>query len=191
MWVALTGTPGTGKTTVAGLLREKGFSVVDVNALAFREGFVDGVDEKRNCTLINIQKINKFITKTYHRRDLVFFEGHVTHLLSSMQRVIVLRCHPQELQKHLQMKHWNAEKIRENLEAEMLDVILCETMELHDRSQVFEIDTTLKTPEEVTGSILEILAKGFRPIKQYRIGRIDWSEEILKTEPSQETHHGS
>jgi adenylate kinase len=191
MWVALTGTPGTGKTTVATLLRRKGYTVVDLNRLAIREGFVAGVDKKRHCKLIDIQKINAYIQKHFNRSDLVFFEGHTTHLLKAMDRIIILRCHPTKLYKHLLKKRWGTEKIQENIEAELLDIILCEAVETHPKNTVFEIDTTPKTPAAVTGSVLEIVKKKFRPIEQYRIGQIDWSEEILNNYPLWENKHGS
>ncbi len=191
MRVALTGTPGTGKTTVATQLRSKGYAVVDVNKLAEKEGFVVGTDSQRRCKLIDINKINAFIRKQYHRNDLVFFEGHTAHLLKAMDNVIILRCHPTVLSRHLQRKKWNPKKIRENLEAELLDIILCEAVDVHPKRNIFEIDTTRKTPASVTRSVLEIVENNFKPIKQYSIGQIDWSEEILKQYPSPEQTHGA
>jgi adenylate kinase len=191
MWVALTGTPGTGKTTVATLLRNKGYTIVDVNKLAIREGFVAGVDKKRRCKLIDIKKINAYLRKHFNRTDLVFFEGHTAHLLKAVDKIIILRCHPNVLCTHLVKKKWGPEKIQENLEAELLDIILCEAVDVHPKSNIFEIDTTGKTPADITRSVLEIVKKKFRPIKQYRIGQIDWSEEILKQYPLSEETHGS
>jgi len=191
MWVALTGTPGTGKTTVAIRLRTKGYTVVDVNALAIREGFVAGVDTKRRCKLIDIKKINAYVQKQFNQTDLLFFEGHTAHLLKAMDKVIILRCHPSVLQGHLVKKKWGPEKIHENLEAELLDIILCEAVALHPKRNIFEIDTTKRTPAGVTRCVLVIVKNKFRPIQQYRIGQIDWSEEILKQYPATEENHGS
>jgi len=183
MWVALTGTPGTGKTTVAALLQKKGYTIIDINKLAIREGFVAGTDKKRHCTLIDIKKIDTYIQKHFNREDLVFFEGHTAHLLKAVDKIIILRCHPQELYQHLLKKKWSHEKIQENIEAEILDIILCEAVETHPKKNIFEIDTTRKTPEGVARLVLEIVTKKFRPTKQYSIGQIDWSEEILKKFP--------
>jgi adenylate kinase len=191
MWVALTGTPGTGKTTVATLLRNKGCTVVDVNRLAISEGYITGIDKKRHCKLIDITKINTYVQKHFNRNDLIFFEGHTSHLLKAMDNIIILRCHPKELYQHLLKKKWKSEKIQENLEAELLDIILCEAVDVHPKRNIFEIDTTGKTPAVVARSVLEIAKKKFKPIKQYRIGQIDWSEEILNKYPLWEETHGS
>jgi len=191
MWVALTGTPGTGKTTVAALLRKKGYTVIDLNRLAIREGCVAGIDRERKCRLVDISKINASVRTHFDRTVLVFFEGHIAHLLKVMDRVVILRCHPSILYQHLLKKKWGAKKIQENIEAELLDIILCEAVDIHRKTSIFEIDTTRKTPTAVTASVLEIVKNNFRPIKQYRIGQIDWSEEILNRQPSWETDHGS
>ena len=45
MQIALTGTPGTGKTTIAGLLP---YRVIDINALV-KGGMNFGIDPKRGC----------------------------------------------------------------------------------------------------------------------------------------------
>ena len=68
----------------------------------------------------------------------------------------------------------------ENIEAEVLDIILCETVEIHSDEDVFEIDTTDKSVDSVADSIVEIAKNEFKNMKKYNIGSIDWSKEILK-----------
>ena len=181
MRIAISGTPGTGKTSVATHLQKKGYTIVRLNDLAINHDYVDGVDKTRNTKLIDIQKLNVFIQKNYSTKDLVFFEGHMAHLLPSMEKVIILRCHPQKLKRRLKKKGWKTKKIKENIEAETLDIILCEAVGLHQKKNIFEIDTTNKTSEDVAALIHTIVKKNFEPTKPYRIGQIDWSEEILKT----------
>lgn len=183
MRIALSGTPGTGKSTVATLLQKKGYSIVRLNELAIKKGYIAGTDKKRKSKLIDMDKLNKYIKKNYTSMDLVFFEGHVAHLLPAMQKAIILRCHPQELKKRLSQKQWSDKKIKENVEAETIDVILCEAAERHPKNNLFEIDTTHKSSQEVAASILELVKKKFRPTKTYTIGQIDWSEELLKDFP--------
>ncbi len=180
MIVALSGTPGTGKTSVSVLLQKKGYEIVSLNEIAVKKGFIEGIDKKRNSKILDIERLNEYISKKYATEDLVFIEGHAAHFLDSAEKVVLLRCHPTTLMIRLGKKGWNQEKIKENVEAEALDVILCETVEYFSENSIFEIDTSNKTIESVAESIVEIVKNDFEPTKKYNIGKIDWSEEILK-----------
>jgi adenylate kinase len=179
MRVALTGTPGTGKTSVATVLKKQGYTIVRLHALARKNNCIVGFDKKRNSQLIDIDRLNSIIEKNVTTDAVVFFEGHIAHLLDSMEKVIILRCHPKELKKRLMKKRWRRKKILENVQSEIIDIILCEAAEQHLCENIFEIDTTKKSVEEVTTAISKIVRNDFRPTKSYRIGQIDWSEEIL------------
>jgi adenylate kinase len=183
MRVALSGTPGTGKSAVATHLQKKGYSIIRLHELARESTCIDGIDKERDSELIDMDKLHKYIKKHFTSKDLVFFEGHIAHLLITMEKVIILRCHPIELKKRLRKKKWAGKKIQENIDAETIDVILCEAVEYHPTNNIFEIDTTHKTIEEVAESIIEIVKNNFLPTKPYTIGQIDWSEEILKKSP--------
>lgn len=180
MWVALTGTPGTGKTSVALLLQKQGYMILRLHEFAREYNCIDGVDTKRNTQLIDVKKLNNCIKKKFKKDKLIFFEGHFGHLLNAVDKVIILRCHPKKLKKRLLEKKWSTQKINENLHAEILDIILCETIEHHTKDHVFEIDTTHKTIKDVATIINNLVKKHFIPTKKYTIGHIDWSEEILK-----------
>lgn len=180
MIVAITGTPGIGKTSVSEVLRKKEFDIVDLNKVAVEKQFLIGVDIDRDSKIVDVDKLNKYIEKNYDGKDIVFIDGHLSHLLNAVDKVIVLRCHPKILKKRITVKNWKKEKIRENLEAEILDVILCETAEKQSRENVFEIDTTEKNVDDVAECILEIIKNNFEHMKKYNMGNIDWSEEILK-----------
>ena len=180
MIIALTGTPGTGKTSVSKILQKNGFKVIDLNKVACEKDFLIGRDEDRNSDIVDVKRFDEYVTKNYSIGDIVFIEGHLSHLLKSVDKVIVLRCHPKELRKNLSKKGWKEEKIKENLEAEVLDIILCEVVKLHPRKSIFEIDITNKSIDAIVLSILEIIKNKFKEMKKYKIGKIDWSEEILK-----------
>mgnify|MGYP001583256127 CR=1 FL=1 len=107
MRVALTGTPGTGKSAVAIQLQKKGYTIVRLHELAIQHGCIDGIDKKRNSQLIDMDKLHKYIKKNFTTNELVFFEGHVAHLLKTVEKVIILRCHPKELKRRLMKKKWN------------------------------------------------------------------------------------
>ncbi|MFQ5870961.1 MAG: adenylate kinase family protein [Candidatus Geothermarchaeales archaeon] len=168
MLVALTGTPGTGKSTVAPLLEKRGFRLCDVNGLARRCGALRTYDHKRESWEVDLGVLERSIPK---RRPLILV-GHLSHLLP-VDLSIVLRCHPEILRKRLQAKGWGSSKVRENVEAEALGVIAQEAME---GERAFEVDTTSASTGETARIVLDILAgRGER----YKAGSVDWSEVIL------------
>jgi len=180
MIVALTGTPGIGKTSVANILKKNGYEILDINSVTKNGDFVIDIDEKRDSKIINIKALNNYVEEKYSDNDFVFLDGHLSHLLNCVEKIILLRCHPDELRKRLEKKGWKEEKIKENIQAEILDVILCEAAKLHSNTNIFEIDTTNISIDEVVSIIIEITRDRFKNMKKYNIGNIDWSEEILK-----------
>jgi len=180
MIIAITGTPGTGKTSVSKIIEKNGFKVIDLNEIACDNSFLIGRDEKRDTNIVDIDRVNDFVKKNYSDYDCVFVDSHLSHLLKCVDRVFVLRAHPNTLRKNLKSKSWNEEKINENVEAEILDIILCETVNIYSEENIIEIDTTGKSIDEISEIIIGITKDGFKNMKKYKIGNIDWSDEILK-----------
>jgi adenylate kinase len=180
MIIAITGTPGTGKTTVASILKKKGFTVVNLKQVAFDNDFIIGFDKERNSSIVDVKKLDKYIKKKFFNEDLVFVEGHIAHLLTCIDKIIILRLHPSKLKEILVKRKWKKDKIRENVEAEILDVILCEGVNIHTEKNCFEIDGTKRSINDIVNCILDLVDNKFKDIKKYKIGKIDWSDEILK-----------
>ena len=181
MLIGLSGTPGTGKTAVAHLLRAEGMTIVDVNHFAHEHNLLQGKDPVRDTHLLDIDTLNALIRSEFaSSSETILFEGHVTHLLTALAEVIILRCHPTVLTERLKVKGWERPKIKENVEAEILDVILCEAVDIHKETDVFEINTTDLTLPRVVDAVKEIIAAKGTPIPKYKIGQLDWSEEIFK-----------
>jgi len=171
MILLLTGTPGTGKTEVAALLSEKTkMPLVEVNKLV-DEGSTIGVDAESGSTIVDIEKLKGKLAGTVKGDAIV--EGHLSHFLSG-DIVVVLRTKPDILEARLRERGFDEGKVRENVEAEVLDVCLVESIELHDR--VYGVDTSEKSPEETAGDILKILEG---KTEAYEPGKIDWSEEYF------------
>ncbi len=168
---ALTGTPGVGKTTVSDLLRKEGYDVLDLNRFIRKKGLLEEKDIKRGSFNVDTEALGERFKKEGKKTDIV--EGHLSHHLE-LSHTIVLRCSPPELKERMRNKGWDEKKIEENAEAEALDVILVQAIGICD--EVYEINTTEKTPNEVKESIKDIL-KG--STKGYKPGKIDWSEEYL------------
>ncbi len=168
---ALTGTPGVGKTTVAKILEKKGYNTLDLNEFIRENDLIEGEDRERGAFEVDTELLRRAFNREKAEYDIV--EGHLSHYLK-ISPTIVLRCSPDELKDRMEKKRWDQKKIKENTEAEALDIILVEALEVCD--QVYEIDTTEKTPEKVTECVMEILEK--RP-DDYTPGSIDWSEDYF------------
>ncbi len=181
MFIALTGTPGTGKTSVAQKLKTQGIQILSLNDLALSQNFIEGKDKKRGSHILDLDRINSYLQKNVEiQSNPTIIEGHATHWLTQPEWIIILRCHPKELQKRLHTKQWKKVKISENVEAEILDIILCEATEIHPANKLIEIDTTEKTIQDVSKIILNLINSDFSHAKEFCIGKIDWSDEILK-----------
>lgn len=172
MLIALTGTPGTGKSTVALGLQARGWSVLEVNDLARRHGLLRIKDPARDSYDLDLDELQEALDKEGFANGVLV--GHLSHLLD-VDMVIVLRCHPEVLAKRLEARRWSLAKVRENALAESLDIILAEAVD--SGVPVFEINTTEMTLPETEAATLAILA-GEK--EKYAVGNIDWSEEALR-----------
>jgi adenylate kinase len=150
--VAVTGTPGTGKTTaVAGMAAD--LDVLHLNEVIREEGLTTGRDEERDTLVTDVDAVAEFLDG----REDVVFESHLAHYFAA-DRVAVLRCHPETLETRLRERGESAATAEENAESEALDVILAEAVERHGEESVYEIDTTGKTPAEVAAALDAVVA---------------------------------
>jgi len=160
--IALTGSPGVGKSTIAKILLKRGYKVKKVEELARKYNCI--IDEKDNVKVIDTEKLKKRLKC----RNLIIIEGHLSHLLNP-DMVIVLRCNPLVLKRRLERRGWSVQKILENVEAELIDYILIEA--INQVENVYEIDLTDLEPEKAADIIEEII---HGKTKNYRPGKIDW-----------------
>lgn len=174
MKIAISGTPGTGKTSIAKILaKEIGYPLLDLNEFAKARKLTLGTDSARNCIIIDISALKKEVVQM--EGDSII-EGHLAHLCDA-DIFIILRTNPKELSRRLRKRDWREEKIRENVEAEIMNICLDEAVALHDK-KVFEIDTARKTAEEIAEIIKKIANGGKKELKRYAPGIINWMDYI-------------
>ena len=169
MMCGITGTPGTGKSTVADELSRRGHKVVHITDIV--QPYVLGKDPERDTQVIDTDKMaDEFVPFDG------FVEGHFAHLLPC-DRIVVLRLRPDLLAERLAARGYAQEKIGENRDAEALDVCLVETVDQYDADRIFELDTTGLNPAACADAI-ERFCDGRTPAS---FGSIDWSAFVEVT----------
>jgi len=167
--IAVTGTPGVGKTTVARLLADEVDAEYFEVTEAVREGASAGYDEERGVPVADAEALRD----TVSGEDVVV-DGHIAHLLKP-DVVVVLRCAPDVVRSRLEERGWSDDKIRENVESEALDIVLAEALDTD--APVYEFDTTEATPEETVERTVRTLEDD-----EERVGVVDWSDYFEKDE---------
>lgn len=133
MILIVTGTPGVGKTLFSKKLAEiLNLRYISVNDIIFENNFVAGYDEERDSYIIDEDRAKLFIENMLEKEDNIVFDGHiVVHVVPCkyVDFCIVLRCDPYILWGRLMERGFDEKKVRENVQAEILDVILIEALE--------------------------------------------------------------
>jgi adenylate kinase len=162
--VALTGTPGTGKTAIAHQL---------ARTLRFRE--VGELAHELGCARaehdgwrVDLPRLRRALRDRRKLADIDLVVGHLAHLLP-IRDVIVLRCHPEELLRRLRRdRRGSAHDRAENYVAEATDVVLLEAIGATRR--VWELDTTGRSVENAAAMV----ARRWRRRGRSAYGKTDW-----------------
>ncbi|MFH0829649.1 MAG: adenylate kinase family protein [Candidatus Aenigmatarchaeota archaeon] len=161
--IALTGTPGTGKTTVAKIVAKRtGWTHLDLNKEIVRRKLYSGYDHKRKSYIADMKKVTAFVKEFVAKENGVIVDGHLSHNLPAnvVDEVIILRCSPAVLKKRLEGKKWPKEKVAENVEAERIGIVAWEARKNH--RNITEIDTT-RAGQEAVATKIEKALKGRPP----------------------------
>lgn len=163
--IGISGTPGTGKKTIAPLVAElMGLPPpVSLNSLVAGGGpDVDPLHLRR--ALLSLRPAE----------GVVF--GHLLpHVLkrSEVALVAVLRCEPASLRTRLLARNYPEAKVKENVEAELIGVVLDECVRRFGGRLVREYDTTSSSPENVARAIATDVRPG--EAQHLRHAWIDWT----------------
>ena len=159
MMITITGTPGTGKTTVSQLLHERLDSkLISINMLLDDYDLNLGTDEIRGYRIVDTEAMIPIINDFKNKYDdtLLIFEGHLAQDYPYSDIIVVLRCDPLVLKERLSYRNWKDKKVDENVSAEILGVCTSESYETYG-DIVQEVDTTDKSPEEIVDVLVKII----------------------------------
>lgn len=164
--IALTGTPGTGKSTLARGVADL-IQVHELGEVARQVGAVVGRDQQRQTDEVDLDVLAAATT------DLVgLLVGHYAHDLP-VDFVVVLRTPPGELATRLRARGYPEAKVRENAEVEALDLILSEAV-----ATGAPVAEHLTTGVTTSGSIAWLRTYIGAPFGDEVHGRFDFSAEV-------------
>lgn len=133
MRIALTGTPGVGKTATAkDLSAVLHMTHINISEVAKEMGAV--TEENGNTSIVDTD----ILRQKMENMDNIIIDSHFSELFK-VDLVFVLRCEPKILYERLKERGYSEKKIKENVEAEILDYCLMSALKHHDAETVFEI----------------------------------------------------
>ncbi len=171
--IIITGTPGTGKTTLSKLLASRlSYDHIEVAELVERERLYTYIDKARGSRVVSLKRLRIKLLEVVRRSARpIILSTTIPDVLpkDEVSLVIVLRTNPLKLMDRLRAKAWPEEKIRENVASEAIGACLQQALSFYGDHKVWELDTTYLRPEEVLKEAVKII-RGEATKKL----RIDW-----------------
>jgi adenylate kinase len=143
MIIIFTGTPGTGKTTLAKELAKKlKIPYLDVNIILQEYNLRETYDKKDKTFIVDEKKLSKTLIKIILKSKDLVIDSHLSHYIPSkyVDYCIVTKADLKILKKRLEERKYPKNKIKDNLESEALDICLVDALELNHK--VIQVDTT-------------------------------------------------
>jgi adenylate kinase len=164
----VTGTPGTGKTTVSTILSERlGARHIELSNFSIENDYVVEDDVGRDTKVVNMDALGSAVRRIIEKSTSpIIVDGHYAHDLVDeplISYLFVLRKQPWDLKDVLETRHYSSEKVWENLEVEIMGIITGEALELVPPSKVVEIDTSGQSLDETAEQIHEIIVCCTKP----------------------------
>jgi len=142
--IIITGSVGSGKSTLAKKIDTKlGFKHINVNKLIKSKKLFESYDKKRNCVIVDVKKLNKFLLRLIKSsKENLIIDSHLSHYLPKkyVDLCIVTKCSLKILEKRLKKRRYSKDKVKENLECEIFDICLNEAKE--NKHKILVVDTT-------------------------------------------------
>lgn len=175
--IAITGTPGSGKTTLAEFALANSnagwlLSVISDKELAEKNGVLGEIDSNDGARPIDVEKLATTLSeqwKQYPDCDMLI-DGHLSHLLP-VDAIVIIRCNPEVLQIRMKERGWSKSKIDENAEWELLGAAWNDEPEWGE-TPVLELDSTETSVDSLFSHIEAWARDGFKPKSPEQ--RIDW-----------------
>ncbi len=148
--ISISGTPGTGKSTLAKLLQKKlGFARLDLHQ--YCKDISTEYNHAKKCYDVDLKRFKKLVQTKMKAHDKLVIDSHISHILPKkwIDLCIVLVCSDlKKLKRRLENRKYSAAKVRENVDAEIFQICLVEAEE--KGHNILVIDTAKKLDEKKT-----------------------------------------
>ncbi len=193
--VAISGIPGTGKTTVAiALGRLLNAPVWNLGEIAVKNELVEQDESGRDAQVVDTDALADVLLEEIPRvqGDWLVVEGHYADItpVDFIILGVVLRCKPEVLWKRLQSRGYSEPKIRENVQAEILGDCTSYMLDLELGSRLVEVDTSDTKPEEVA-NVLQGILRSPTKAENFTVGTINWLQYLDERGELDKYMHGS
>ncbi|KAL1432807.1 hypothetical protein MTO96_013009 [Rhipicephalus appendiculatus] len=153
--ILITGTPGTGKTTLACELASRtGMDWLNVGQIARENELYDGFDDKYGCPVLDEDRVVDEMDDKLSQQaggNIVEYHGCDFFPKRWFDVVFVLRTDNTLLYDRLRARGYAGKKLEENLQCEIFQTILDEAREAYDNGIVFELPSN--TPEDMEDNL--------------------------------------
>jgi adenylate kinase len=171
--VAISGTPGSGKTSLSKLFQDNNISVYSVKELADQYQCIGEVDQTDGAQEIDIHRLADQWEN--EETGLVIIDGHLAHFLD-VDAVVLLRCNPNDLEIRLSKRGYSEQKVLANSEWELIAGNWSELLEFEIELPILELDSTGQSPEDLFKKVNQWIAEGlpYSSVSEESRVAIDW-----------------
>ncbi|CAB3403723.1 unnamed protein product [Caenorhabditis bovis] len=156
--ILITGSPGTGKSTLSQQVAEKlGFDYIEIGKVVRENQLFDSFDEQYDCYVLDEDKLLDHIQDRMDSDDggvVVDYHGCDFFPERWFDIVIVLRCPNNILYDRLAARGYADFKIKENIECEIFGSLAEEARDSYDNEIVHEMQS--QTPEQMDENLNRI-----------------------------------
>ncbi|KAF4634654.1 hypothetical protein G7Y89_g3453 [Cudoniella acicularis] len=154
--IIVTGTPGVGKTTHCETLAQNtGLKHMAINDVVKSRECHDGWDKEFGCWIVDEDKLLDVIEDEVKQGGYII-DWHACEVFpkSWIDLVVVLRVDSTVLYDRLKARNYAENKLQENLDSEIMEVLLQEARDAYDEEIVVELRSD--TAEEMENNIERI-----------------------------------
>nr|CAX72243.1 TAF9 RNA polymerase II, TATA box binding protein (TBP)-associated factor [Schistosoma japonicum] len=162
--ILITGTPGTGKTTVSKEVSERSsLNYISINEVAKEGELYDGYDEANECYILDEDRIvDELEDAMSSGGQIIYYHSCEFFPERWFDAVFVLRTDNTILYPRLTSRDYSSKKVSDLIHCEIVQVILDEARESYNTDIVHELINN--TPEDLESNVSQICGW----IKQWR-----------------------